>query len=479
MVRLSGPRCFDVLARCVDSGRAADLGDGRRVAGRARLTLPTSVAGSPPASLPVLLLSYRGPHSYTGEDSAELIVPGNSTLVARVLDRLVAAGETDAGAGRVRRAGPGEFSARAYVNGRLTLSQAEGVAALIAAHTASELEGARRMLSGETGVAYSAITDECATLLALVEAGIDFTDQEDVTAIAPIDLDRRVRGLRDRIAGVLGVANASEVRSSLPRVALVGPPNAGKSTLFNWLLGRPRAVAAPNAGTTRDVLAETVEIDSPEGVARIVLEDLPGLDAGLDLGGDARGDGGSEREGLPDQGDAEAQAAAQRAAAAAIERADVLLWCHPEGTGPSAEPLRQGADRRWPSVHVVVRTFGDRPAPPGAALDAIPVCGLDGWNVAALRAAIVRSVAGVGGGSSGAGEAAVLPRHRDALCGAFEVLGTVVELVERDRAAGWYANPELVARGLREALDELGQLTGRIDPDAVLGRIFASFCIGK
>ncbi len=384
--------------------------------------------------IPCLVLRFVAPASYTGEDAAEVQLPGNPALVERTLARLLAQDG-------VRLAEPGEFSARAYMNGRLTIAQAEGVAATIAARTAEDLDAARRLLSGCTGERYREWADEIATLLALVEAGVDFADQEHVVPIAPADLIDRLSALVAEIGGELhGESPASLRGSDRAAAALVGPPNAGKSTLFNALLGRRRAVVSDVPGTTRDVLREPLDLspDAP-GAPGVDLLDLPGLDAAT-------------------HGPIDAEA--QRAARAALRAADAIIHCDPTGRYAPIEDVPA-------AVPVIrVRTKADLP---GSEHGGLPVCALDGWNLGPLRRAIADSV-GVPTGS-------LLSRHRRALAltlRGLEEAGTLVTNDSRSLGA-----PELVADALRAALDAIGELTGRVTPDDVIGRVFASFCVGK
>jgi tRNA modification GTPase len=345
----------------------------------------------------------------------------------------------------VRPAQPGEFTARAFLNGRLSVDRAEGVAATIAARTNDQLIAARSLLDGTTGARYRAWADECTTLLALVEAGIDFTDQEDVVAIRPADLAARARALAADIEGQTGSRHGTEQRAALPVVALAGAPNAGKSTLFNALVGKDRAVASPTAGTTRDVLEEELDLshDAP-GASRVLLQDLAGLSV--------------SPAGAID-------AAAQRHAREAIARADAVLWCDPTGRFAEADaPVRDGSK---PLIRV--RTFADQPTPTGTMPEAPPalaVCALDRWNLAPLR----RVIADQACTARAAGVAALLPRHRLALHNAREALLTSADAASR---------PEVAAAHLRLALDELAQLVGAISPDDVIGRVFSLFCVGK
>lgn len=413
LIRISGPATHALLRNVCEIAAITGLGT-------ARFRLTDLL------SLPILYVIGRGPRTYTGEDSAELLIPGNPALIDRVLTALI----REPG---IRLASPGEFTARAYLNGKLPLDQAEGVAASVAAQTTEQLAAARDLLSGITGARYHAWSQELATLLALVEAGIDFADQEDVVAIAPADLDRRIQTLLAAMETHRG--GPSESRNSLPRIILAGEPNAGKSTLFNALLGHARTVVSPIAGTTRDAIEEPLDLsrDAP-GAVQVLLIDLAGLDA-------------SSGSAIHNQ--------AQSMAAQAIQSADAVLHCDPSGLFPA---LTTAA----PTIRV--RTKADLPASTNTT-QTIPVCALDGWNLSTLR----RTIADVACSTSAA--AAVLPRHQRAL------EQTAIHLQEA--LTQTHVSAEMTAGSLRLALDALGELTGRISPDEVIGRIFSTFCIGK
>jgi tRNA modification GTPase len=431
IVRLSGPQTDAVLATVLEPTGPAPP------AACARFLLPGDTdPGTGRLRVPVGLLRFRAPRSYTGQDAAEILIPGNPHLARRVL-----AAVFDAGA---RQADPGEFTARAYLAGKMTIEQAEAVAHLIAAERDAELDAASLLLAGITGERYRAWADRLAALLALVEAGVDFTDQEDVVAIPPADLAAGLDELADAIAEHLGGAGAAESIEAVPRVAIVGRPNAGKSTLFNALIGKTRAIASDLPGTTRDVLAEPLDL-SPDhaGAGAILLQDLPGLDLAPRT---------------------EADRAAQQAARQALAAADLLLACDPSG--------RFDLDDLPPDRPVLrVRTKADLADPAAATDGGLAVCALDGWRLAALRRAIAD--AALAPRASGA----TVPRHRAALAEALARIRDARSSVTPQRHA--LHSPELTADALRLALDALGSICGRITPDDVIGRVFASFCIGK
>jgi len=417
VIRLSGP----------DTRRAIEKTAGvpyERGARAARL----AAAG---LAVPALLLMTPAPRSYTGEDAAEILIPGSPFITDLVMSELLATPG-------LRHAGPGEFSARAYLNGKLTLDQAEGVAASIAATNESEAAAARRLLSGEAGEEARRWTERLAELLALVEAGVDFTDQEDVVPITGPELAAALRELRAEIAART-TGPVKEPPPDGPLVALAGAPNAGKSTLFNALLGRERAVADPEPGATRDVLVETIEIRG----AAVRLADLAGLD------------------------DAEAAGIAADAKARALKtlaEADAVIHCDPAGRFDQVVYKTQA-----PTIRV--RTKSDLPAPTDQPenQNLLPVCALDGSNLEPLREAIADAALGA---------ADPAPRRRRALAGAIAGIDAALVSLGENPARAPEA-PELIAGSLREALDAAGELAGAVTPDEIIGRVFAAFCVGK
>ncbi|MEM9789543.1 MAG: GTPase [Planctomycetota bacterium] len=389
-------------------------------------------------ALPGMALRFAAGASYTGHDAAELQVVGHPALLDGLVQRALAAG--------ARAAEPGEFTYRAFVNGRLSLTQAEGVAATIAASTTAQLRAADRIRHDALGRAAREVVDDVGAALALVEAGIDFTDQEDVVAIAPEDLRGRLGAAIDRLKDLTRGVAMWPTRDGSPRVVIVGPPSSGKSTLFNALLGRARAVTDGLPGTTRDAIAERCVIETDDGrTAEVELIDTAGLDDATAL---AEG-------GLLDR-------AAQAATRRAIESADVLVRVRDgdSPTQPPAYPLPEGT-----GTDVIDVTSKADLRDTGEPLHVSATTGL---RLAALRQAIVDAV---GSGVTATGEAAAaLPAHAAAVATAVEHL---------DAAKSGAGADELIAGEMRAALDALARLGGELTPDDVIGRVFSAFCVGK
>jgi len=405
--------------------------------------------------LPIRVLSYPGPTSYTGEDSIEIVLPGNQALIERVIDRLRSIDG-------IELAQPGEFSARAYLNHRLTLQQAEGIALRIAAEHGEALDAASALLDGSYGQSCSLWVQEIATLLALVEAGVDFSDQEDVIPIAPSDLYDRLEVLGKALADEVGSKLGQRVSNELPKVVLVGQPNAGKSSLFNALLGKQRAAVRDQAGTTRDAICEELDLGLVvPGADRVELIDLAGL----------VGAGSAPIDAIDAQ--------AQEQARGLIKTASMAIWCDPSGRFDESM-IAQAAGLFSSEILVIrVRTKSDLPTGDGAGagdLGGLAVCALDGSAMGSLLRAIADGTLKRSAGAV-CGVGSFVPRHRRALGDAIEGIGAAMTCV--DRSARMIDEPELVALGLRSALDAIGELVGEISPDDVLGRVFASFCVGK
>ena len=448
LIRLSGPEAGAILQRLLAPG--SNITESRTLFVCSwRLPGPGAPGSGPAATLPALAATFAAPHSYTGEALAELQVPGNPALLDRVVRAALALG--------ARPAEPGEFTFRAFLAGKLDLTQAEGIAATIAAVSDGQLQAAALLREGRLGRVAADLVTQLGEALALVEAGIDFADQDDVTPIGPEALSDRLAGVAARLDELLTHSRSWGALDALPRAVLVGPPNSGKSTLFNALLGRRRALTSPIPGTTRDVLAEPLTLSVAGRHAEILLVDIAGLDAAQTT--------------LDHQ--------VQAAARAAIAHADVIMETHDgarmngHATAPShAAP--GSAVRRLPVVTKSDLREPGSPVPAGALL----VSARTGRGLPELRTALAQVLAQRTVGLS-AQMLALQPRHEQALRSAADHLAQARALLATPHGGRGIARVELVAASVRAALDSLACLGGKLTPDDVIGRIFATFCIGK
>jgi len=426
IVRLSG-----VDSARITASLAHDAPPGAGSASRARL----HIRG---LDVPAWVYSFRSPHSFTGEDVVEFHVPGNPTLARLLLDEIIKDG--------ARHAEPGEFTARAYFNGRMDLAEAEGVAATIAAQSERELSAARRLLAGELARRLHPVLDLLADSLALVEVGIDFSE-EDVTFLDQADLLDRIDRADGLLASLLADSARFESLAHEPQIVLVGHPNAGKSTLLNALAGEERAVVSPEAGTTRDAIWSHVRL--PRGTVKVM--DLAGLTPSPILMGEGGGEGSVSLEIERDM---------RRSALGAIERAALVVLVR-ECTDPRPPPELD----RDPDLVVLTKLdlLGEAPV-------SLAVSAKTGANLDALRDRL--DTLAFGERSTGPASLALNARHVEAIEESRLAL-------RRARDVTTTAGPEVVALELREALDALGRVLGSVTPDDLLGRIFSAFCIGK
>ncbi|MBU8977178.1 tRNA uridine-5-carboxymethylaminomethyl(34) synthesis GTPase MnmE [Lysobacter sp. MMG2] len=383
-----------------------------------------------------IALFFASPASYTGEDVVELQAHGSPAVLHELVARCVALG--------ARRARPGEFSERAFLEGRLDLAQAEAVADLIAAADVRAARAARRALDGEFSRRVDAIGEELLAIRVHVEAAIDFAD-EPIDTLGGAQLRARLADTTLALEELLKAAERGRRLRDGVHAVIVGPPNAGKSSLLNVLAGSDRAIVTDIAGTTRDLLHETIRIDGVE----LTLVDT----AGLRDGGDA-----IEREGM-------------RRARGELQRADlalVVLDARDPGGGRAAvaDAIADVPLRVW--IHNKADLL-DTVAP--GEPDALQVSARTGAGIDALHAKL-RQLAQGNAEEAGEGAFTARARHVDALAIAREHLAQA--RVELDREA-----LDLAAESLRLAHDALGEITGRVHADDLLGHIFSSFCIGK
>ncbi|HEY5805550.1 MAG TPA: tRNA uridine-5-carboxymethylaminomethyl(34) synthesis GTPase MnmE [Lysobacter sp.] len=384
-----------------------------------------------------IALYFAAPASYTGEDVVELQAHGSPAVLQELVARCVALG--------ARRARPGEFSERAFLEGRLDLAQAEAVADLIAAADARAARAARRALDGEFSRRVDALADELLAIRVHVEAAIDFAD-EPIDTLGGAQLRARLGSTAGDLDELLAAAERGRrLRDGLHAV-IVGPPNAGKSSLLNILAGSDRAIVTDIAGTTRDLLHETIRIDGVE----LTLVDTAGLREGGDV---------IEREGM-------------RRARGELDRADLAIVVldarEPEaGRSAVADAIAGVSARLW--LHNKADLL-ETPVTPADA-DTLPVSARTGLGIEALHTRL-RQLAQ--GNDDGAGEGAFTARarHVDALALARTELADAREHLDHEML-------DLAAEALRLAHEQLGEITGRVRADDLLGHIFSSFCIGK
>ncbi len=432
VVRISGPGAGRILAAVcgvLPPPRHATLADFREHDGA---VLDRGIA-----------LYFPGPHSFTGEDVAELQGHGGPVVLDLLLQGVLRHG--------ARLARPGEFSERAFLNGKIDLAQAEAIADLIESTTTHAARNAMRSLQGAFSARIHELLQELVSLRIFVEASIDFPEEE-VDFLADTQVATRLETLLQRVTAVRESArNGVLVRDGMTLV-LTGKPNAGKSSVMNALAGRDTAIVTAVPGTTRDVLREEIELD---GLPLHII-DTAGLHDSPDL---------VEQEGI-------------RRARQEIERADhLLLVIDSTGEQDAGHILEQsfGALReRLPPMSIVMNKCDLSGQPPGPVPDAptptIAVSALTGAGMPALRDHLKHAVGYQG--SSG-GDFSARRRHLDALD------RTETALRAGARQLGEFAAGELLAEHLRLAQHSLGEITGEFSADDLLGRIFASFCIGK
>jgi tRNA modification GTPase len=446
VVRWSGPKAIPLADRLITPVRVANLPGARRVRAEVRV--------ADELTLPCCVCVFREPKSYTREDLVEVHTVGSPAALELVRAQALAGGALPAE--------PGEFTARAFLRGRLDLSQAEAVAGVIRAEDDTQLRAARRLLEGALAKPLFAVRDRLAELLALIEAEIDFAE-EPIEFISPEAVRERLAETRESVRELIGPEPPAMGGDELPQIMLVGPPNAGKSTLLNRLAGMERAITAEQAGTTRDVLSAP----APLGRGWAMVCDSAGLD--------------EVSEGVISQG--------QAATVQAVPQADVVcvVW---DMTQPDDGALEKKLSRLALGPVVVAANKCDLVW--CEAWESI-VGRLAGWSQGPVCVVSAAEGMGVDRLRSLLAEAAFgSPRHlstvgREARWGTARQ-GAAIALAEQaidraqalvDQQDGADASGDLLAFELREAIDHLGAVTGEVSTDDLLSLVFADFCIGK
>ncbi|HZL00105.1 MAG TPA: tRNA uridine-5-carboxymethylaminomethyl(34) synthesis GTPase MnmE [Caulobacteraceae bacterium] len=428
IVRVSGPAAAAVLAA---------IADGPAVPRRATLRTLRAPDGS--VLDRGLALLFPGPGSFTGEDCVELHLHGGPAVVDAVGEALVGAG--------VRPAEPGEFTRRAFENGKLDLDQAEAVADLIDAESAAQARQALGQLEGSLGRRYGQWRNALLTILGSLEAAVDFPDEE-----VPTDVADRARAPLERLLGDLAQALDDRTRGQRIRegyrVAIIGAPNAGKSTLLNLLAGRDAAIVTDTPGATRDV----IEIPFDMSGYRVILADTAGVREASDpvevegvRRAKAWATGADLRIWVVDRASSDG---AWRQPGALVAAGDIALF--------SKADLTAGKDYR-PALGAAGSI--------GADVFELSLIGGDPSELrTALSARVVRDLSGA------EFPAVTRRRHQQLLAQAHDHLA---------RAVTAFGRPELVAEDVRLAARTLAAVTGRVGAEDILGEIFATFCIGK
>lgn len=386
----------------------------------------------------VLLTVFKGPRSYTGEDVVEISCHGGILVTQKVLEAWLAAG--------ARAANPGEFSQRAFLNGKMDLTQAEAVMDLISAQTELALKAAGEQLAGRLGEQLMDLRADLLSLVAHVEAYIDFPD-EDIDPETGELLVKRCAGIRQVVQSLLATADQGRILREGARVVIFGAPNVGKSSLLNLLLGFDRAIVSDVAGTTRDTLEEVINL---RGIP-LRLVDTAGVHRSQDQ---------IELEGI--------QRTHQQ-----VENADLVLHIVDASDarlddGTSALPEK---GRHLLILNKVdLGVHNDWKSAKGVCISCTETTGIND-----LEDAVV-DVLAADGEAWGSNLVAINSRHKDCLNRARLDLEAAQKGLDQTGAS---TMPEITAMDLRSALDHVGAIVGQVDAEEVLGEIFSNFCIGK
>lgn len=400
-----------------------------------------------------LVTAFHSPHSYTGEDLVEIAAHGSPVVLATLVDTALAVGrQLDLD---VRLAEPGEFTQRAFLNGKLDLTQAEAVHDLIAARTLEQVRTAAQQLGGAMSRRIAPAKEQLIRLVALLEAGMDFASGEldDVDVVSPQVIAESISAVIEPLQALSASFRRGRLEREGATAALIGRPNAGKSSLFNRLLDRNRSIVTAAPGTTRDTVEEAMSL---EGIP-VRLIDTAGL----------------REEGTDDAlHEAEVQGIAR--SREALADADLVLFVHDatEATSDEELELLASLERR---PHLVVENKVDLTDSVAVAFHketdrVVRISATTGEGISALRTAMLQILAAGAGVEAGALNNR---RQQEAVARAIEAL-----------AAASFANEsglphELLLMDLHRALDALDALTGQTTTEDILGRIFSTFCIGK
>lgn len=441
IIRLSGPSTLSALAQLVSSNEAEQVRTCSRSCRMAlKLSLFDDAHQGQAGTVNVQAYLWPTSRSYTRQPSAELHLIGSPPLLDQLLSQLLRCG--------VRLALPGEFTLRAFLAGRLDLTQAEAVLGVIDAHSQAELSTALSQLAGGLTGPLAQVRGDLLDLLADLEAGLDFVD-EDISFVSAEDARARLLQAQSQVKQLLASLQNRALSGEAPAVVLLGRPNVGKSSLFNRLVNRQAAIVSTQAGTTRDYLSAEVEWAGQP----LRLIDTAGLD--------------------PQTALSEIDLRAQNASAEQQSKGAITLVCIDSTREPDAWEQQQ---LRHPTKEqLVVLTKSDRPTHPSlqgflAGNDFLLTSSEAGEGVTALQNKVRQALAQIAAGE-------ILPataqRCQESLQGADQALQHAIALQQAGQG------DELVAAEIRLTLDELGKILGVIYTDDLLDRVFSRFCIGK
>jgi tRNA modification GTPase len=427
LIRISGPDAIRIADRATD---------GRVSAQTPRQTRRCRVIDADGLVLDDGLITvFEGPRSFTGEDCVEFAGHGGILVTREVLARILSCGASPAP--------PGEFTRRAFLNGKLDLTQAEGIMDLISAQTRLSMRAARSQLDGTLGRRTTEARDSLLETLAHLEAWIDFPE-EDIDPQAGNLLLSRVRGVLTTVDALLATADQGRILREGVRTVIFGEPNVGKSSLLNCLLGFERAIVSDTAGTTRDTIEETINL---LGIP-LRLVDTAGVREAVDR---------IEAAGI------ERTVRQIEAADLLLEVADASLPKPPDPVMPESAGIR---------LRILNKCdLGEHPS--WSTTDAIRISCSSGAGFDALSTR-VRDSLHMGEVDWGEHAVAINARHKDSLERARTGLLAALDVLENTDG-----DPELASIDLRDALDALGEIPGRVDTEDLLGVIFSTFCIGK
>ncbi len=446
VVRLSGSGVIELAAKMVKLANDKSL---LNVTGSTHLSCEISVGHD--VCLPARVLVFQGPHSYTGQDSVELYVLGSPVITKLIAQRAVELG--------AQSALPGEYTARAFLSGRLSLADAEAVNSLIYADTDTQLRAARRVGERDFAKSLAAVREAVASVLALVEADIDFAE-EPIEFITPASLIQRLAEINDQLLALSRDTVSAEQLGVVPRVLLLGPPNAGKSTLMNRLTGLNRSICSAVAGTTRDILSAPVMLPTSE----VMLLDTAGLDHSVET----------------------VLARARSLTLRTAEQVDAAIIVVDVNDLPADSffDTINGVDMPKTLVainkcdlvtneaaYVVAKLLEARQLGPTVLISAKAGVGLD-----QLRCCLAEMVQQA---EVSIGDHAVVctQRQRTAWQCAHDAIARAMHLAQHVKETIDCA--DLLAFELRDAADALGELLGDVTTEDMLSKIFANFCIGK